>query len=86
MSDHETLIRLAAEAGLSTEEVTTALETDQYAEEVRKDVAEARRLGINGVPFFVLNQKYGVSGAQDTSVFTETLQKVFDEWNKTEKT
>lgn len=82
MSDHETLVRLAAEAGLSKEEVTTALETDQYAEEVRNDVAEARRLGINGVPFFVLDQKYGVSGAQDTSVFTETLQKAFDEWSK----
>ena len=85
MSDHETLVRLAAEAGLSKEEVSTALATDQYAEEVRNDVAEARRLGINGVPFFVLNQKYGVSGAQDTSVFTETLQKAFDEWNKTGK-
>ncbi len=83
MSDHETLVRLAAEAGLSSEEVSTALASDQYAEEVRIDVTEARRLGINGVPFFVLDQKYGVSGAQDTSVFTETLQKAFDEWNKT---
>ena len=85
MSDHKTLVRLAAEAGLSTEEVTKVLETDQYAEEVRKDVEEARRLGINGVPFFVLDQKYGVSGAQDTSVFTQTLQKAFDEWEKTGK-
>jgi len=85
MSDHKTLVRLAAEVGLSTEEVTTVLKTDKYAEEVRNDVAEARRLGINGVPFFVLDQKYGVSGAQDTSVFTQTLQKAFDEWEKTGK-
>lgn len=85
MSDHETLIRLAAEAGLNKDEVTASLETDQFTEEVRKDIAEARRLGINGVPFFVLDQKYGVSGAQDTSVFTETLQKAFDEWNSDAK-
>ena len=82
MSDHETLVRLAVEAGLSQGEVTQALATDQYAEEVRKDVAEARRLGISGVPFFVFDMKYGVSGAQDTSVFNETIQKAFDEWNK----
>jgi len=80
MSDHETLIRLAVDAGLNKDEVTAALETDQYAEEVRKDVAEARRLGVNGVPFFVLNQKYGVSGAQDSSMFAETLQKAYKEW------
>ncbi len=81
MSDHETLVRLAVEAGLSRDEVTQALATDQYAEAVRKDIAEARRLGISGVPFFVVDQKYGVSGAQETSVFTETLQKAFSEWN-----
>jgi protein disulfide-isomerase len=80
MSDHATLIRLAAEAGLQEEEVSHVLETHQYAGDVRKDVAEARRLGVNGVPFFVMDQKYGVSGAQDTSVFAETLQKAFGEW------
>jgi len=81
MSDHETLIRLAAEAGLSKEEVTKVLETGQYAEEVRKDAAEARSMGANGVPFFVMDRKYAVSGAQDSSVFAQTLQKAFDEWN-----
>lgn len=80
MSDHVTLIRLAAEAGLPEEEVSHVLETEQYADEVRIDVAEARRLGVNGVPFFVMDQKYGVSGAQDKSVFAETLQKAFGEW------
>jgi len=80
MSDHETLTRLAVEAGLSRDEVILALGTDHYAEEVRKDVAEARRLGINGVPFFVFDMKYGVSGAQETDVFTDTLQKAFKEW------
>jgi protein disulfide-isomerase len=81
ISDHSTLIRLAEEAGLSKEEVTLVLDSDQYANEVRNDVAEARRLGATGVPFFVIDRKYAVSGAQDTSVFAKTLQKAFAEWD-----
>ena len=80
MSDHATLIRLATEAGLSKDEVTKVLETDQYDGEVRKDVAEARSMGANGVPFFVIDRKYVVNGAQDTAVFTNTLKKAFAEW------
>lgn len=83
MSNHETLIRLVTEAGLPKDEVTKVLETGQYAEEVRKDVAEARYLGANGVPYFVMDRKYAVSGAQETSVFLETLKKAFDGWKKT---
>lgn len=82
MSDHATLIRLATEAGLPHDEVAAVLGTDQFSEEVRQDAAEARRLGAGGVPFFVLNRKYAVSGAQDTSVFAQTLQEAFDEWQK----
>jgi predicted DsbA family dithiol-disulfide isomerase len=82
ISDHATLIRLATEAGLPKDEVSNVLQTKQYAEEVRKDVAEARQLGANGVPFFVMDMKYAVSGAQDTSIFAETLQKAFHEWEK----
>jgi len=86
ISDHSTLIRLAEEAGLSKEEVTLVLDSDQYANEVRNDVAEARRLGATGVPFFVIDRKYAVSGAQDSAVFSETLQKAFEEWNTKKKT
>lgn len=80
ISDHATLIRLATEAGLPEDEVARVLETDLYSDEVRTDIAEARQLGVNGVPFFVMDRKYAVSGAQDSSVFTETLQKAFNEW------
>jgi len=80
MSDHATLIRLATEVGLSKDEVTKVLETDQYDREVKKDVAEARSMGANGVPFFVIDRKYVVNGAQDTAVFTNTLKKAFAEW------
>jgi protein disulfide-isomerase len=81
MSDHDTLIRLATEAGLPKEEVVQVLETDQYAQEVIKDGAEARRLGASGVPFFVMDRKYAVSGAQEPSVFKATLEKALEGWN-----
>lgn len=80
MSDHATLIRLAEEAGLPKEEVTRVLESDQYAEEVKEDALEARRLGANAVPFFVMNRKYAVLGAQDPVVFQETLVKALEDW------
>lgn len=80
MSDHATLIRLATEAGLATDEVTQVLESNQYAEEVKIDGAEAKKMGANGVPFFVMDRKYTVYGAQDTSVFLKTIQKAFYEW------
>lgn len=82
ISDHATLIRLATEAGLSSEEVTQVLENNQYAVEVRNDGAEAQRMGANGVPFFVLDRKFAVSGAQDTSIFTETLRTAFAGWKE----
>lgn len=80
MSDHETLIRLATEAGLPKEEVIQVLKTDRYSSEVKSDVAEARQLGVRGVPFFIMNRKYVVSGAQDSSVFKETLQKALNDF------
>jgi protein disulfide-isomerase len=80
MSDRATLIRLATEAGLAEAEVTAVLESDQYAEEVKFDGAEARKLGANGVPFFVMNKKFSVYGAQDTSVFADAIQRAYDAW------
>jgi protein disulfide-isomerase len=80
MSDHPTLIQLATDAGLPREEVVNVLETNQYAEEVNKDVEEARLLGVRGVPFFVMDRKYAVSGAQEPEVFRATIQKALDEF------
>lgn len=80
MSDHATLIRLAAEAGLPREEVAEMLETNRYADEVIRDAAEARQLGAHGVPFFVMDRKYAVSGAQEPEVFKATLQKALEEY------
>ena len=75
MSDHATLLKLAVEAGLNEAEVKHVLETDEFALEVKADVDEAQRIGVRGVPFFVFNRKYAISGAQDTTVFLETLRR-----------
>ncbi|HEY3369429.1 MAG TPA: DsbA family oxidoreductase [Prolixibacteraceae bacterium] len=80
ISDHATLIRLATEAGLPKEEVIQVLETNQYANEVLADGAEASKLGAHGVPFFVIDRKYAVSGAQEPEVFKASLQKALQEF------
>lgn len=79
LSDHETLISLAREVGLDAEETAKMLAGDSYANEVRRDQQEAAALGIRGVPFFVIDRKYGVSGAQPTEVFTQALEKAWTE-------
>lgn len=78
-ADHRVLMQLGTEIGLDPGVVQKALEGTDFAEAVEKDVAEARELGITGVPFFVFNRKYAVSGAQESKVFLDVLQKTFAE-------
>jgi predicted DsbA family dithiol-disulfide isomerase len=78
IDDHETLVRIAAEAGLDAEEARAVLASDDYADAVREDEELARRIGINGVPFFVLGRRYGVSGAQPPEVLLEALDKSWE--------
>lgn len=80
--DYQTLALIGSEIGLDPSEVMTVLESNQYADEVRQDIAEARQLGVRGVPFFVFDRKYALSGAQDSQVFLETLEKAFAAWRK----
>ena len=75
MSDHKTLLRLGVEAGLNEAEVQGVLGSDEFALDVKADVAEAQQIGVRGVPFFVFNRRYAISGAQDTAVFLETLRR-----------
>jgi protein disulfide-isomerase len=75
MSDHATLIKLATEIGLEKEEVKAILLGNQFADEVHKDRQDAQRLGASGVPFFVVDRKIGVTGAQDSKVFLDVLEK-----------
>ena len=76
VGDSATLSALATDVGLAAEEVERRLSTEAYAAEVRHDIDEALQLGINGVPFFVFDGRYAVSGAQDVEVFLEVLRKV----------
>jgi predicted DsbA family dithiol-disulfide isomerase len=73
IGDPETLVRLAAEAGLDADEVRAALASDAYEADVRADEDEARELGINGVPFFVIGGRYAVSGAQPAELLHRAL-------------
>ncbi|GAA4022239.1 protein disulfide isomerase FrnE [Deinococcus rubellus] len=75
----DTLVKLGAEVGLNAEEVRTALEAQTYAEAVRQDEAQAQAHGISGVPFFVLGNKYGVSGAQAPETILSALKQVWSE-------
>ncbi|MDX3851510.1 DsbA family oxidoreductase [Streptomyces sp. AK02-01A] len=76
--DHETLVDLAVEAGLDEAEARGVLaDSDAYADDVRADEREAAELGANGVPFFVLDRRYGVSGGQPAELFTQALEQAW---------
>lgn len=79
MSDHPTLVRLAAEAGLDESEASDVLSSDLYAPEVRADEARAHEHGINGVPCFVLDERFAVSGAQSPQVMLSALHQAWSE-------
>lgn len=79
IGDQATLVELAAGVGLDAQAAAAALADGSYSEEVNADIAQAKQLGISGVPFFVLQGKYGISGAQPAEVFAQALHKVHDE-------
>jgi predicted DsbA family dithiol-disulfide isomerase len=75
----EDLADLASEIGLDRDEVVRVLTDESYLADVKADVAQAEAYGINGVPFFVFDEKYGVSGAQDAATFANVLEQVVSE-------
>lgn len=79
LNDEKVLLDIAEEAGLSRESAKKALNSKEYIAAVNTDIEEAEKIGIQGVPFFVIEHKYGISGAQPQEVFQETLKKVADE-------
>jgi len=72
----EELVELAAEVGLDPDGARRALESEEYLPAVRADQAQAAEYGIRGVPFFVFDGKYGVSGAQETATFANVLEQL----------
>jgi predicted DsbA family dithiol-disulfide isomerase len=79
VSDHDELTALAVEVGLDEAEVRDVLASGRFADAVRDDEAEARALGITGVPFFVIDGRYGVSGAQPPDLFLRALTQAWPE-------
>ena len=79
VSDHAVLRALAVEVGLPTEEVERVLASDRFAQAVRADEAQARTYGISGVPFFVLDGRYGISGAQPADLLRRALEQAWAE-------
>ena len=82
IADRDILIQLGIDIGLNGADIKQALEGDAYTQEVQHDIEEATTLGIRGVPFFVIDRKYAVSGAQSAEVFLQALDQSFAEWKK----
>jgi len=78
IANHEMLINLGKEIGLEASSIKTMLESNQFSDEVERDSYEAVQIGVSGVPFFVIDSRYAVSGAQPVPVFLQTLQKAFE--------
>ncbi|WP_214882806.1 MULTISPECIES: DsbA family oxidoreductase [unclassified Exiguobacterium] len=83
IGNHDVLFDIATSVGLDGDAVRDVLTTDVYTDNVRAEEKRASDLGITGVPFFVFDNKYGVSGAQPTEAFTQVLEKVWSENNPT---
>ncbi len=79
IGDHDELVRLAAGAGMDAEVVRETLLSGRFTDDVRADELLARQLGISGVPFFVVDRRYGVSGAQGADVLLGVLERAREE-------
>lgn len=87
LSDNQVLISLGKEVGLTEEAITESLTNNQYLNQVKRDIDESRQLGVQGVPFFVFDRKYGISGVQPVENFIQTIDKSYTEWrNKNDGT
>ncbi|MDQ3396015.1 MAG: DsbA family oxidoreductase, partial [Bacteroidota bacterium] len=77
VEDHNVLAGIGEELGLDIPKLKEVLIGDAYVQDVKADIQEAQNLNITGVPFFVLNRKYGISGAQPVNIFLEVLEKAY---------
>lgn len=78
IGDHNTLIQLGTDIGLNADEVKQMLNSNDFSREVKEEITEGQRLQISGVPFFVIDRKYGISGAQPSEHFLEVLNDVWE--------
>ncbi|MBL7837859.1 MAG: DsbA family oxidoreductase [Bacteroidetes bacterium] len=76
LGDHEVLVDIAVRAGISESEARKVLNEQLLGDKISQDIYESTQIGVRGVPFFVFDNKYGISGAQPLEVFTRTLNQV----------
>lgn len=81
-ADHDVLTELGRSAGLDEQETRETLAGTAFTEQVEQDIYESHQVGVRGVPFFVLNDRYAVSGAQPVDTFVGALNKAWSEWEK----
>ncbi|KHF40600.1 protein-disulfide isomerase [Halalkalibacter okhensis] len=79
IGNHESLETLAEEVGLDRGSVATMLASNEFGNIVRQDEKEAERYGIRSIPFFLVNQKYAITGAQSTDVFVQSLEQIIEQ-------
>lgn len=79
LNDFNELAKIGAEVGLGVNAIWQMLTGNQFMEEVRWEIEEAGQLGVQGVPFFVFDRKYAISGAQEQVFFTQALEKAWSE-------
>jgi predicted DsbA family dithiol-disulfide isomerase len=79
ISNKQTLIQIGFSIGLQEVDMHTTLFTNQYSQDVKDDIHEARSIGVQGVPFFVFDRKFAVSGAQAIDVFVQTITRTLEE-------
>jgi predicted DsbA family dithiol-disulfide isomerase len=77
VADHDELVAIATAAGLEETDVRRVLGSDEHLADVQADIEAAQDLGAGGVPFFVVDRRYGISGAQPVEVFTRTLEQAW---------
>jgi len=80
--NHDVLAAIGKEIGLDEQKVKDLFLTEEFSSEVDADIYEAQQIGVRGVPFFVFDRKYAVSGAQASETFVEVLNRSFSEWRK----
>lgn len=81
VADKKVLVNIAEELGLDTDQAEYVLNSDSFDYEVKQDILEARNIGVTGVPFFLLNDKYALSGAQPVDLFVDALTQTYNETN-----
>ena len=82
IDDISVLVQIGTSIGIPEEEVAKAISSNVFRDDVRKDEMEANSIGVRGVPFFVFDDKYAVSGAQSPEVFLQALEKSWEEYSQ----